>query len=136
VKRFVVSMVLVFSSFATANAAQTYPFTYTFNVPVALKELGPPGTQLYVQCWIYGGVGGSGSTAFSLDSTGSFKSAVPVSVQVQDTRAASSYKCEIPQGNTPQGALFVVPHNLAVVVSGSIGPKIQLLPIKAMPHAT
>jgi hypothetical protein len=112
-----------FGTFAPANAGPpTYTFTYSFNIPVAIKELGPPGTQLYVQCYVYN-PGGSGSTAFSLDATGSYNSTVPVSVQTQATRASTTWKCTIPQGNTPQGALLKVPPSLANGVSGSIPPR-------------
>jgi hypothetical protein len=121
----------VFCGFASPTPPQSYTFTYNFNVPVALKELGPPGTQLYVQCWVTGSPnGGTGSTAFQLDATGSFNQTVPVTVQVQDVRRAMTYKCSIPQGNTPQGALFVVPRNLSTGVTGDI---VTILPIQLRP---
>ncbi len=103
----------------------TYTFTYWFDVPVTLKELGPRGTSLYVQCSVSPG-GQSGSTAFSLDATGSYSATVPVEVQAQASQAAKTYKCSIPQGNEPNGAQLVVPKNLSAGVSGSISPQIHL----------
>jgi hypothetical protein len=105
----------------------TYTFTYWFNVPVALKEFAPKGTSFYVQCSVSPG-GQSGSTAFSLDATGSYNGTVPVQVQAQATQAAKTYRCSIPQGNQPNGALFVVPKNLSAGVGGPITIQIQREP--------